>query len=77
MRSSFGLDTNRVLEELMGADERIPEIKDELSELFRLIGDGKLKEGRKMLQRMRKELPDEPELTRADAIISRKEILGK
>lgn len=74
---SYGLDANRVLEELMGTDERVPIVKEELSEIFRLIGNGKLNEGRVKIKKMREKMPEEPELTRAEAIISRKEILGK
>lgn len=76
-RYAFGLDTNRVLEELMETQERIPEVKDELSELFRLIGDKKLTDARTKLTTLKEKLPEEPELTRAEAILSRMEVLGK
>lgn len=76
-KSSLGLDSNRVLEELMGADERLPEIKEELSELFHLIGDKKLTYARIRLKALKEKLPEEPELTRAEAILSRMEVLGK
>ncbi|NLD99101.1 MAG: ATP-binding protein [Fibrobacter sp.] len=75
--STYGLDTNRVLEELMGVDERLPEIKDRLHDVFVLIADGNIKDARKKIADLRTILPEEPELTRAEAIISRKEILGK
>jgi predicted ATPase len=77
VKSSFGLDSNRVLEELMGADERLPEIKNELSELFRLIGDKKLTDARAKIKALKEKLPEEPELTRAEAILTRMEVLGK
>jgi predicted ATP-dependent endonuclease of OLD family len=75
--SSYGLDANRVLEELMDAPERIPDIKKQIEQVFHLIGEGKLKESKVKVAELRRKMPEEPELTRAEAMISRKEILGK
>lgn len=75
--STYGLDTNRVLEELMGVDERLPEIKDKLHDVFVLIADGKLSDARKKIADLRTVLPEEPELARAEGLIIRKEIIGR
>jgi hypothetical protein len=61
----------------METQERIPEVKSELSELFRFIGDKKLTAARNLLKALQEKLPEEPELTRAEAILSRMEGLGK
>lgn len=74
---SYGLDVNRVLEEIMKTQERIPAVQNELAELFRLIGDKKLSDARVMLKTLQEKLPEEPELTRAGAILSRMEVLEK
>ncbi len=46
--SSFGRDSNRILEDLMKVPERPQEIKEKLMELFRLIDSGNLEEARKL-----------------------------
>jgi hypothetical protein len=74
---SYGLDSNRVLEELMDAPERLPEIKEKLHEIFVIIRDGDLGKAKNKIQLLKEELPEEPELARAEALIARKEILGK
>jgi hypothetical protein len=74
---AYGLDSNRVLEELMDVPERLPEVKEKLHDIFVAIGDGKLNDAKDKIRLLKEELPEEPEITRAQAIISRKEILGK
>ncbi|MBW4497810.1 MAG: AAA family ATPase [Oscillatoria princeps RMCB-10] len=76
--SSFGRDSNRILEDLMGVSERPQEIKEELLELFRLIDRGNLDGARQLRQQLANEIgADEPEFVRADILIRRKEILNK
>lgn len=74
---AYGLDSNRVLEELMEAPERLPEIKEKLHKIFVIIRDGNLEKAKNEIQLLKEELPEEPELARAEALIARKEILGK
>jgi energy-coupling factor transporter ATP-binding protein EcfA2 len=74
---AYGLDSNRVLEELMDAPERLPEIKEKLHEIFVIIRNGNLKDAKEKIRLLKEELPEEPELTRAEALIARKEILAK
>lgn len=74
--SSFGRDSNRILEDLMNVPERPQEIKERLLELFRLIDAGNLEGARKVRQNLASEIgADEPEFVRADVLIRRKEIL--
>ncbi|MDZ8054531.1 MAG: AAA family ATPase [Aulosira sp. ZfuVER01] len=76
--SSFGRDSNRILEDLMDVPERPQEIKTSLLELFRLIDAGNLEGARKLRQELAAEIgADEPEFVRADVLIRRKEILNR
>ena len=75
---SFGKDSNRILETLMGTPERPQEIKDDLRELFRLIDKGELGKARQFRQQLAHKMGEEdPEFLRADWLIQRKEILNK
>ncbi len=75
---SFGKDSNRILETLMGTPERRQEIKEYLRELFRLIDKGELGEARQLRQDLADQMGEEdPEFVRADWLIQRKEILNK
>uniref|UniRef100_UPI000BBC0C22 AAA family ATPase n=2 Tax=Calothrix sp. NIES-2098 TaxID=1954171 RepID=UPI000BBC0C22 len=76
--SSFGRDSNRILEDLMDVPERPQKIKTSLLELFRLIDAGNLDGARKLRQELAAEIgADEPEFVRADVLIRRKEILNR
>ncbi len=76
--SSFGRDSNRILEDLMGVPERPQEIKESLLELFRLIDAGNLEGARQLRQQLANEIgADEPEFVKADVLIRRKEILNR
>ena len=76
-RVSYGLDSSRVLEEVMGTSEREPEIEALLSELFSTIEDNDLEKAKLQLQSLKEKAPDLPEFAGAQALIRRKEILGK
>ncbi|WP_375505342.1 AAA family ATPase [uncultured Nostoc sp.] len=76
--SSFGRDSNRILEDLMGVPARPQEIKDRLHELFRLIDEGNLDGARELSQEISDIIgQDEPELVKASVSIRRKEILKR
>ncbi|XZF61301.1 MAG: AAA family ATPase [Gloeotrichia echinulata DVL01] len=74
--SSFGRDSNQILEDLMGVSARPQDIKELLHDLFRLIGEENL-DGAKQLSQQIAEIigEDEPELVKARLSIRRKEIL--
>lgn len=76
-RVSYGLDSSRVLEEVMGVSEREPEIETLLGELFSTIEDNDLEKAKTQLKALSKIAPDLPEFAGAQALIRRKEILGK
>ncbi|MEG4915100.1 AAA family ATPase [Microcoleus sp. B7-D4] len=75
---SFGKDSNRILETLMGTPERPQQIRESLRELFRLIDNGELGNARQLRQELAHRMGEEdPEFVRADWLIQRKEILTK
>ncbi|GAX34758.1 AAA family ATPase [Nodularia sp. NIES-3585] len=76
--SSFGRDSNRILEDLMGVPARPQKIKDRLHELFRLIEAGNLDDARQLSQDIAEIIgEDEGELVKARVSIRRKEILKR
>jgi predicted ATP-binding protein involved in virulence len=75
---SFGKDSNRILETLMGTPERPQPIMESLRELFGLIDKGELGKARQLRQELAHRMGEEaPEFVRADWLIQRKEILTK
>lgn len=76
-RVTYGLDSSSVLEEVMDVAQREPEIEALLSTLFSTIEDKDLDKAKAQLQALREKAPDLPEFAGAEALIRRKEILGK
>ncbi|TDV48627.1 putative ATP-binding protein involved in virulence [Pseudomonas helmanticensis] len=76
-RVTYGLDSSSVLEEVMGVGQREPEIENLLSELFSTLEDNDLKRAKSQLEALKKKAPDLPEFAGAEALLRRKEILGK
>jgi predicted ATP-binding protein involved in virulence len=76
--SSYGRDSNRILEELMGVPERPEEIKRDLQQYFRFIDEGRMAEASDLRAKLEAEIgSDDPEFARADVLIRRREILGR
>jgi predicted ATP-binding protein involved in virulence len=76
--SSYGLDSNRILEDILGVSKRPKEIQERMLELFRTINNNDLDSAKEIV----KELGDriginEPELVKAEATIKRREIIGR
>lgn len=76
-RVTYGLDSSSVLEEVMGVTQREPEIERLLTELFSTLEDNDLKKAKVQLEALKKKAPDLPEFAGAEALMRRKEILGK
>lgn len=74
---SYGLDSNRILEQIMDAEPRPSEIERGLSELFKCIEQNNLAEARRRLDNLKQKVPGVPELTGAEALIKRKEVIGR
>lgn len=67
---AYGMDANRILQELMGAPVRNRQIEDELQALFDLIDQEHFDEARAAILALESKLgEDEPELTRAGSLI--------
>ena len=68
---SFGIDSSRVLEEVMRASPRNESVEQRLREIFRLIDQEKFDGARNLLSRVEAELgPEDPEITRARALMA-------
>jgi predicted ATP-binding protein involved in virulence len=76
-RVTFGLDSSKVLEEVMGVAQREPEIEELLSELFSTLENNELDKAKSLLQALKEKAPDLPEFLRAEALMRRKEIIGR
>ena len=77
-QSSFGRDSNSILEDVMGVSERPLEIKQDLLKLFQIIEEGNLEAAHQLRQTIADNIgSDEPELIKAATSIKRKEILNR
>lgn len=76
-RVTYGLDSSSVLEEVMDVAQREPAIELRLSELFSALEDNDLVKAKDLLIALKHDAPDLPEFAGAEALIRRKEILGK
>lgn len=74
---SYGLDSSRVLEEIMGATARTPEVENALSELFAALERNDLPAARTQLAALAERAPGIAELDGARALLKRKEVLGR
>ena len=76
--SSYGRDSNQILEDLMDVPERPQEIKQELLKLFRLIDAGNLEAAKELRKELAKKIgEDEAQFVKADILIRRKGSLRK
>lgn len=76
-RATYGLDSSSILEAVMGVTQRDPEIESLLNELFSTLEDNHLEKARQQLAALKKKAPDLPEFAGAEALIRRKEMLGR
>jgi len=76
-RGAYGLDSNRILEDVMEVPERPAKVKGRLAELFRQIDENRLQEAQQTKEEIHSIIGDDPELTKAAVLIRRKEALGK
>lgn len=76
-RVTYGLDSSSILSEVMDVEKRDPDIQVLLTDLFTLIEDNKLDLAKGKLELLKEKAPDLPEFAGAEALIRRKEILGR
>jgi len=68
---SFGIDSSRILEELMDVSSRNEGVEALLHDLFRDIDNERFNEARARLKDLQENLgPDDPEVTRAEALMN-------
>jgi predicted ATP-binding protein involved in virulence len=76
--SSYGLDSNRILEDILGVSKRPKEIQERMLELFRTINNNDLASAKEIVQELGDRIGiNEPELVKAEATIKRREIIGR
>lgn len=73
---AFGMDSNWVLECVMDADGRDPEVAKEIKALFNEIEEGKFDEARARIERLRTDIGDMPDLIGAESYLWRVEHEG-
>ena len=74
---SYGLDASRVLEQIMEASKRSVGVEQELSSLFELLERNDLTSARALLGSLKTTVPGLPELAGAEALLKRKEVIGR
>jgi len=74
---SYGLDANAILEVIMRAEPRPQKVIDAIRDLFETIARGELEKSKGHLRNLRTLAPGIPEIDSADALIFRKETIGK
>lgn len=67
---SFGIDSSRVLEEVMGTKSRNAGVEDAISRIAKLIAEGQVSEARAAIKKLSEEIgEDDPEITRAMTLL--------
>ena len=74
---SFGMDSNWVVEVLMGGNKCNVQVKNRLAIVFQLINDRNLAEAECEALRLRGEIGNSDELQRAVSMLERIKVLGK
>ncbi|MEW6347456.1 MAG: AAA family ATPase [Thermodesulfobacteriota bacterium] len=75
--SVYGLDSNRILEDIMDVPSRPEEIKGLMEALFERIARGELVAARAQLQQLKGKVRDDPELVKAEVLIRRMETASR
>lgn len=75
--SAYGLNADRILEDLLEVPDREPVIEDKLRDLFNFVDRNEIPKAKSQLADLRATIPGDPELAKADVLIRRKEALGK
>jgi hypothetical protein len=71
------LTSSQVLEEIMGADARAPEVQSMVTDVFEALERGELQAAREKLTKLEEVASGIPELAGAKALLRRKEVLGR
>lgn len=74
---SYGMDTNWILEVLMGADKEEPAIKRRVADIFDQIGNGALDDAERIVAELQRQIGNSETLQRASSTIERKRIFKR
>lgn len=74
---SYGLDSSQILEEIMGATARNADVEKRLAELFEHMERNQLDLASDEIARLKHDVPGLPELAGAQALLKRKQVLGR
>ena len=75
---SFGVDSNLILEEILGANERQKEIKVKIDECYRNIDKGNLEKAKEIYKDLESIIgPNNPEVLKIGVRILRKEAINR
>lgn len=74
---SLGMDSNWILQMLMDAPERNEETTRQLEQINDLLEDGSYEEAAEAIERLREQIPSDPELARLQTRLDRLQILGE
>lgn len=76
-QASYGLTSGQVLEEIMEASSRTSGVKQRLESIFASLERGELIAAQKLIAELKSDSPSIPELAGAEALLKRKEVLGR
>ena len=74
---SYGRESNRILEDLMGVPSRPSGVKEQLNRLFQTIDLGDLDDAGQLAASIKDNIGDDPELAKARVLMRRKRVIGK
>lgn len=74
---SYGLHSSQILEEIMGATARNVDVEKRLADLFEHVERNQLDAARAKIERLKIDVPGLPELAGAEALLKRKQVLGR
>lgn len=75
---SYGLTSERILEDLMGLDTTRPDNIDyDFQQIFEQINLGELEMAKENISKLKQLIGEDPELVKASVLIKRKELIGK
>ena len=76
-QATFGLDSSRILEDVMEVGAREVEVETEIQLIFKDIEDRNFEDAKKRLASLKSRAPALPEYVRAEALIRRVETIGR
>ena len=75
---SFGKSVERVLEDLMGLETTRPDdVKVALGQIYEQVDNNDLEGARNSIDKLKKSIGEDPELVKANVLITRKKLIGK